>query len=145
MIHVVFNEADIDVLNQAMALDDSLSGEVMLIRDDYAVGPWIIFTWEKGIEACRHWWRDVLEGGDYEGSLDDPEKDDYKTAASLVGRLRRDENEIIWIWAAQNKHDVCGYYWILHYMKEFQGRVFILYLNNLPFINEKEISFILPN
>lgn len=137
MIHVVFNEADIDVLNQAIALDDSLSGEVLLIRDDYAVGPLDNIYLGEGIEARRQWWRDVLEGGDYEGSLDDPEKDDYKTAASLVGRLRRDEKEIIWIWAAQNKHDVCGYYWMLHYMKEFQGRVFILYLNNLPFINEK--------
>ena len=51
--------------------------------------------------------------------------------------MRRNEEEIIWIWAAQNKHDVCGYYWLLKYMKEFQGRVFILYLNNLPFINDK--------
>jgi len=41
------------------------------------------------------------------------------------------------VWVAQNKHDVCGYYWLLHYLKEFQGRVFILFLNNLPFINEK--------
>jgi len=32
---------------------------------------------------------------------------------------------------------VSGYYWLLNYMKEFQGSVFILYLNNLPFINEK--------
>jgi hypothetical protein len=48
---------------------------------------------------------------------------------------------VIWIWAAQNKHDVSGYYWLQHYMKEFQGRVFILYLNNLPFINEKGFIF----
>ena len=51
--------------------------------------------------------------------------------------MRRNPEETIWIWAAQNKHDVCGYYWLLHYMKEFQGRIFILYLNNLPFLNEK--------
>ena len=51
--------------------------------------------------------------------------------------MRRDPAEIIWIWAAQNKHDVSGYYWMLHFVKEFQGRVFILYLNNLPFLNEK--------
>ncbi|MBI3883026.1 MAG: DUF1835 domain-containing protein, partial [Sphingobacteriales bacterium] len=47
------------------------------------------------------------------------------------------EDETIWIWAAQNKHDVSGYYWLLKYMQEFQGRVSILYMNNLPFINEK--------
>jgi hypothetical protein len=63
--------------------------------------------------------------------------DDYKTIAEVVGELRRNPEEILWIWAAQNKHDVSGYYWLLHYVKEFQARVFILYLNNLPFINEK--------
>ena len=45
--------------------------------------------------------------------------------------------EKIWIWAAQNKHDVSGYYWLMSQFKNFQGRIFILYLNNLPFINEK--------
>jgi hypothetical protein len=79
----------------------------------------------------------VLVGGDYDGKADTAEVDDYKTAAELVGTMRRNEEEIIWIWAAQNKHDVSGYYWLLKYMQEFQGRVFILYLNNLPFINEK--------
>jgi hypothetical protein len=69
------------------------------------------------------------------------EVNDYKTVAELVGTMRRNPDEIIWIWAAQNKHDVCGYYWLLHYMAEFQGRVFILYLNNLPFINEKGLIF----
>jgi hypothetical protein len=46
-------------------------------------------------------------------------------------------DEKLWIWAAQNKHDVSGYYWLLNYLKPYQGRVFILYLNNLPFINDK--------
>ena len=30
-----------------------------------------------------------------------------------------------------------GYYWLLPYLKDFAGRIFILYLNNLPFINDK--------
>jgi hypothetical protein len=37
----------------------------------------------------------------------------------------------------QNQHDVCGYYWLISQLPAFQGRVVILYLNNLPFINEK--------
>ncbi len=137
MIHVVFNEADTAVLQQAMALDESLQGQLVQVKDDYAVGPLQNIYIGEGIEARRQWWRDVLAGGDYDGKADSGEVDDYKTAAELVGTMRRDENETIWIWAAQNKHDVSGYYWLLNYMKEFQGRVFILYLNNLPFINEK--------
>ncbi len=137
MIHIVFNEADVAVLQQAMALDESLHGEVVQIKDDYAVGPLGDIYLGEGIENRKNWWRTVLAGGDYDGHADKDNVDDYKTAAELVGTMRRNEEEIIWIWAAQNKHDVCGYYWLLKYMKEFQGRVFILYLNNLPFINEK--------
>jgi hypothetical protein len=37
----------------------------------------------------------------------------------------------------QNVHDVCGYYWLMSQLKNYQGRIHVLYLNNLPFINEK--------
>ena len=137
MIHIVFNEGDVKVLQQAIALDESLQGEVIQIKDDYAVGPLENMYAGEGIQQRRDWWKQVLAGGDYDGKVDTGEVDDYKTAAELVGTMRRNEEETIWIWAAQNKHDVSGYYWLLNYMKAFQGRVFILYLNNLPIINEK--------
>ena len=137
MIHIVFNAADVDVLKQAIALDETLTGEVIQIKDDYAVGPLKDIYIGEGIEARRNWWQEVLAGGDYAGLANSGEVDDYKTIAELVGTMRRNPEEKIWIWAAQNKHDVSGYYWLTNYMKEFQGRVFILYLNNLPFINEK--------
>ena len=137
MIHIVFNEGDVKVIQEAMALDEALQGQVLQIKDDYAVGPLNNIYIGDGIEARKQWWREVTAGGDYDGKVDSGEVDDYKTVAELVGTMRRNEEEIIWIWAAQNKHDVSGYYWLVKYMQEFQGRVFILYLNNLPFINEK--------
>jgi len=137
MIHIVFNEPDVKVLQQAIAMDETLQGEVVLIRDDYAVGPLNNIYIGDGIQARRDWWQQVLAGGDYAGKEATDEVNDYKIAANLVGTMRRDDTAQIWIWAAQNKHDVCGYYWLLFYLKEFQGRVHILYLNNLPFINEK--------
>lgn len=137
MIHIVFNEPDIAVLKQAIEMDESLQGEVLVIRDDYAVGPIQDLYRGEGREVRQLWWKEVLAGGDYESKIESSEVDDYKTVAELVGTLRRNPEEIVWIWAAQNKHDVSGYYWLLHFMKEFQGRIFILYLNNLPFLNEK--------
>jgi len=138
MIHIVFNEADVAVLKQAIELDESLQGEVIQINDDLAVGPIENIHVGEGIEIRQNWWREVLAGGgDLDGALDNDEKNDLNTIANLVGAMRRNEEEVLWIWAAQNKHDVCGYYWLLNYVKEFQGRVSILYLNNLPFLNEK--------
>ena len=137
MIHVVFNEADIEVLKSAIELDPSMEGEVIQIKDDYAVGPIKNIYIGEGIETRKEWWKQILAGGDYDGLVEKGVVDDHKTVAELVGALRRDPDEKLWIWAAQNKHDVSGYYWLLHFVKEFQGRVYILYLNNLPFINEK--------
>lgn len=137
MIHIVFNEADVAVLQQAIELDETMQGTIVQIKDDYAVGPIQHIYTGEGIDARKNWWREVLSGGDLNGKADDETVDDYKTVAELVGALRRNPEETVWIWAAQNKHDVSGYYWLTRYMKEFQGRVFILYLNNLPFINEK--------
>ncbi|MEO7767112.1 MAG: DUF1835 domain-containing protein, partial [Ferruginibacter sp.] len=137
MIHIVFNEGDIRVLKEAIAMDESLQGEVIQIKDDYAVGPLTNIYIGEGIENRKQWWKTVLAGGDYDGKVESGQVDDQKTVIELIGNMRRNETEVIWIWAAQNKHDVSGYYWLARYMKEFQGRVFILYLNNLPFINEK--------
>lgn len=137
MFHIVFNTADVAVLKQALELEPAMAGDVIEIKDDLAVGPLTDMYTGEGRALRENWWREVLSGGDYHGKVDAGEVDDFKTIAALVGELRRNPEEIVWIWAAQNKHDVCGYYWCLHFLREFQGRIFILYLNNLPFLNEK--------
>ena len=63
--------------------------------------------------------------------------DDRETVARLKKLLEEDQKEEVWIWMGQNQHDVCGYYWLIAQLKEFQGRVVVLYFNNLPFINDK--------
>ena len=137
MIHIVFNEADVAVLKQAIEMDETLAGEVWQVKDDYAVGPLVNIYTEEGLAARTQWWKEVLAGGDYDGKTETGEVNDNKLVNELLEKLQLDPSEIIWIWAAQNKHDVSGYYWLVSQLKDFQGRVFILYLNNLPFINEK--------
>lgn len=137
MIHIVFNEADIAVLQQAMELDESLKGEIFQVKDDYAVGPLKDIFTEEGIENRKNWWRTVLAGGDMDGKVDAGDVDDAKLVASIIEKLQNDAEEKLWIWAAQNKHDVSGYYWLMSQLKDLQGRVYILYLNNLPFLNDK--------
>jgi len=137
MIHIVFQEQDIAVLQEAVAMDDSLQGEVVIIRDDYAVGPIKDIYTEEGIRARRDWWRQVLAEGDLDGKADDGSVDDARTVDQLKEKLDKDADEQLWIWAAQNKHDVSGYYWLMSQLASYQGRIYILYLNNLPFFNEK--------
>lgn len=137
MIHVVFNEPDVEVIKKAIELDASLSGEVMLVRDDYAVGPLVNIYTPEGTEERKDWWRMIFAGGDHDGIVDEGKVNDEQVLLNIKEALANDEAEQVWIWAAQNKHDVCGYYWLVSQLSEFQGRIEILYLNNLPFINEK--------
>ncbi len=137
MIHIVFQQADIEVLKKSFDLDGTLQGAIIQIKDDFAVGPIQDIYTEAGIEARKRWWRQVLAGGDYNGMVDNGSIDDNKTVSDLIDVLDNNPEEIVWLWAAQNKHDVSGYYWLMSQLKKFRGRIFILYLNNLPFINEK--------
>lgn len=137
MIHIVFNEPDIDVIAKAIELDESLSGEIVVIRDDYAVGPLENIFTHEGAELRKLWWQSVLVGGDYESLIHDGKIDDAKVLLDFKNILDANSSEVLWIWAAQNKHDVSGYFWLISQLSQYQGRVFILYLNNLPFINEK--------
>jgi hypothetical protein len=141
MIHIVFQAADVETLKKAIELEPALTGEVILIEDEWAVGPIAEIYTPEGIEIRKAWWREVLAGGDYDGLVDKTPTDDNARVAELKARLTEEVKEIVWIWAAQNKHDVSGYYWLMSQLKDFQGRIFILYLNNLPFINEKGLIF----
>lgn len=135
MIHIVFNTADIAALEAAIELDESLAGKIIEIKDDYAVGPLLDIYETEGYQVRRDWWKNVLAHSPYQDQLDIV--DDKLTVHHLHNSLNHDENELIWIWMGQNVHDVCGYYWLMSQFKEYQGRVHVLYLNNLPFLNEK--------
>jgi hypothetical protein len=135
MIHLVFNTADIAALEAAIELDESLSGKIVEIKDDYAVGPLLNLYETEGYQARRDWWQNVLVHSPYNDQL--AIVDDKLTAHQLINALNHDENEVIWIWMGQNAHDVSGYYWFMSQVKEYQGRIQVLYLNNLPFLNEK--------
>jgi hypothetical protein len=59
------------------------------------------------------------------------------TVHNILKRLDEEPGEQVWIWMGQNAHDVTSYYWLMSQLKDYQGRIHVLYLNNLPFINEK--------
>lgn len=136
MIHIVFQQADVTLLEKAFELDENLKGQVFEIKDEWGVGPLKDLDTEEGWLAREDWWRSLLRitpyGEKLVGTIDD-----RKTVQLIKDQLAADESAEAWIWMGQNQHDVTGYYWLMPQLKEFQGRVMIIYLNNLPFINEK--------
>lgn len=135
MIHIVFQHSDVYVLQEAIKLDESMQGEILEIKDEWGVGPLQELDTDEGWEARLNWWREILKDSPYDklaGSFDDRE-----TVRELRNKLDNDSVLEAWIWMGQNQHDVTGYFWLMRQLKEYQGRIKVLYLNNLPFINDK--------
>ena len=135
MIHIVFETPNVFALKAAIELDESLQGEVIEIKDDYMVGPLENIYETEGYQQRRDWWKNLLEFSPYEDQTNIV--DDKLAVHQLIRTLEENETEKVWIWMGQNAHDVCGYYWLMPQLRAFQGRLEVLYLNNLPFINEK--------
>jgi hypothetical protein len=136
MIHIVFNESEVDLMKQVIEMDETLAGDVLQIKDDFAVGPLAGIDTDEGWQARLDWWRIISEGSPYSNDLVGS-FDDRETVKQLKEKLDANPEEELWIWMAQNQHDVTGYFWLMPQFREYQGRVMVLYLNNLPFINEK--------
>jgi len=123
------------ILQSAIDMDETLAGKIIEIKDDYAVGPLGDIYETDGYQIRRDWWKELLQHSPYEDQLD--MVDDKLVVNQLIKDLQENEEEQVWIWMGQNVHDVCGYYWLMSQLKELQGKVQVLYLNNLPFLNEK--------
>jgi Protein of unknown function/Domain of unknown function (DUF1835) len=136
MIHIIFNQSELALMKQVIGLDETLAGEVIQIKDDFAVGPLKDIDTEEGWQARWDWWRMLLQGSPY-GESHVGSFDDRETVKQLKEKLDANPNEVLWIWMGQNQHDVTGYFWLIPQFREYQGRLMILYLNNLPFLNEK--------
>lgn len=136
MIHIVFQQDDVQLLKEAMKLDETLQGEIVEIKDEWGVGPLKDLDTDEGWDARQNWWREILVGSPYGEKLVGT-FDDRDTVKSIKAKLDADETLEAWIWMGQNQHDVTGYYWLMPQLRSYQGRIMILYLNNLPFINEK--------
>jgi hypothetical protein len=140
ILHIVFQQADVSVLQKAIALDQSLAGTIFEIKDEFGVGPLENIDTQEGWQGRVNWWRELVHASPYRDNLVGS-FDDRRTVEKLKKRLDADEKKEAWIWIGQNQHDVCGYYWLISQLKNYQGRIMVLYLNNLPFINEKGSIF----
>jgi Domain of unknown function (DUF1835)/Protein of unknown function len=133
MFHIVFDSRGADLLSAAMDMDDALDGETIGIMDDYSVGPIRDLFSDAGRLERKNWWNLIRE----EGVSPERAESDDEILRKIMERMESSEFDQIWIWVAPNVKDVSGYYWLIAQLGAFSGRIYIISLNNLPFINDK--------
>jgi hypothetical protein len=133
--HILFEHPAAENLKRAIALDDIMEGDITVLTDNLAEGP---LRQENTVDEHHRkaWNRKVLG----ENTADPAEEDRQKTE-TLVRKMEADTNLEIWVWAARHPRDVCGWLSLGKSLRKFSGRVQLLYLHNLPFLNEKGSIF----
>ncbi len=155
LLHIVFGESSATALAAAFELDEQLKGDILYFEDDLSVGPLFILDTKDGQNARKQWWmqlagtqpQSVAEGGpDTQApvavaTVAEEEAGDQEKFRQLKALLKSEPEQEVYVWAGQNARDVCGYYWLVSQLYDFSGRIHIIYLNNLPFLNEKGSVF----
>lgn len=125
-MHIVFDSKDAEALKKSFELDEELNDEVLILNDDYSIGP---LQSVEGETPTRNEWMAAV----------DPKENEEKDLLEnrIKSAFEEDKDVKAWIWIAPNNRDVCGYYHLIQTLKNYQGKVFAIWLNNLPFINAK--------
>lgn len=147
LLHIVFGQSSVPVLQEAVAMDEKMNGDILCFEDDLSVGPLFILDTKEGRAGRQQFWQQLagieqqLVMEEMVAPPDAEERDDAVRFKALKAQLKENPEQEVWIWAGQNARDVCGYYWLVSQLYDFAGRIHIIYLNNLPFLNEKGAVF----
>ncbi|MBX5439539.1 MAG: DUF1835 domain-containing protein [Thermoflavifilum sp.] len=133
IVHVLFDPDAAHPLRQAFDIDPTLRDDILVLEDDYRFGP--VVANPNVWEMRKQWLKDHLYG----------QRPDTEIIVFQEGLLRRqlrermesDDQLHVWIWMTNHLREVCGYFALLPWISDFDQRVELIFLHNLPFLNEK--------
>jgi hypothetical protein len=145
--HIVTGDLAAAPLNEAILLEPSMAGQVVVVKDVLSVGP---LQKEEGgqkfSEMRSEFWQQVVLNG--KAHL---EVDDFERLSHVVTELAKNEKDVVWVWIAPIPADICTYHWTIKYFGRYKGQFLTVNIAGLPFLDEngkvffpKSIAEILP-
>lgn len=129
--HIVVGDHAASQLDQALQSDVDNTHTVVVMRDILNVGPIMRREGQKFSELRSEFWHQVV-------NTEKPpaEVDDLDRLLKTANELAKNENDKIWIWIGSLPADVCAYYWSLKYLAKYAGRIYIISIAGLPFLDD---------
>lgn len=129
--HITVGDLAAAPLKEAIGLEASMQGEVFVLKDILHVGPILKDEGTTFSEMRSAFWQQVIANDKNPVEVNDMEK-----LLELSNEMFKDENIKAWVWIAPNPADVCAYFWMLKYLSKHMGRLYIVNVANLPFLDE---------
>ncbi len=129
--HIVTGDIAATPLRDAIATESAMEGEVIVMKDVLSVGPLQKEEGQKFSEMRSAFWQQVVLNEKNPVQVDDLER-----LLETGNELSKNEDAKIWLWQAPWPADICTYYWSLKYLGKYLGRLYILNIAGLPFLDE---------
>jgi hypothetical protein len=144
--HIVVGDIAGDRLKETVINEESMAGEVLVLKDILHVGPLQKGEGQSFSELRAAFWNEVINNEKHPAEVDDMER-----LLELSKKMFDDSSIQAWYWMAPWPADVCGFHWVLPYLGKHMGRFYLVNIAGLPFLDEngkvyypKSIGEILP-
>jgi hypothetical protein len=144
--HIVTGDLAAAPLKEAIAMEPAVAETVIAVKDALNVGPLQNDEGLKFSEMRSAFWQQIINNDKFPVVADDLER-----ISQISIDLSKNEDYKVWIWVAPLPADLCTYHWLLKYLGAYVGRVYIINIAGLPFLDEqgklffpKSIADILP-
>ncbi len=131
IFHIVTGDLAAAPLNEAIALEPSMDGKVVVMRDVLNVGPLQKEEGQKFSELRSAFWQKVAPNEKNPMQVDDMER-----LLEIVLELSKNEDAKVWVWIAPIPADICTYHWTIKYLGKYKGRFLTVNIAGLPFLDE---------
>ncbi len=129
--HIVTGDVAATPLKEAIIQDPAMEGQVIVMKDVLSVGPLQKEEGQKFSELRSAFWQMVAPNEKNPIQVDDLER-----LLEISNELSKNEEAKIWLWTAPWPADICLYHWSLKYLGKYIGRLYVVNIAGLPFLDE---------
>jgi hypothetical protein len=129
--HIVTGDLAAAPLKDAIVIEPSMAGEVVVMKDVLSVGPVRKADGQKFSDMRTEFWQTVFSNEKMPMPVDDLER-----LLHTGNELSKNDNAKIWLWMAPLPADISMYYWALAYLHKYTGRVWVINIAGLPFLDD---------
>lgn len=134
IVHIVVGAENAVAINRAYNTEQEIFEEILTLDDSLDLGP--LKVEGEGFAITRQTFNQqlILDGGEIEIT-------DLDKLMKLSTRMKEDLDIQVWYWLDNTAATVCGYYWLLQFMKQHIGRIAVVNIAGLPFFDMESKLF----
>lgn len=135
MHHLVTGAGAAQAIAAAVAATPAMAGEVWTLYESLQAGP-LARAMNQSLDDTRAaWWKELLPADK------EPPTGAQALLLQISNALNKSPDAVVWIWMAPHPADISAYYFALSQLEKHRGRIYLIQIAGLPFLDENQKLF----